>query len=701
MVVNRMKVKMYIVVRTVLGILVLGIFSQTTLVSTSRSDSLFSDKILSLIQSEISGEQIKDHLMSIAAYHRISASPGYSEAAQYILEQLQQTGFSPQEAWIEKFRSGGQIQYQTWPSPYNWHIESAQLNLVKPNEEIFVHYPHTTTGLITHSNSGSLKATVVDVGLGTSDSDYEGKELEGHFVLANGNPNDVHRLAVLKYGATALISYPDEVFSTKYPDSPRHSKFLPRYNEMDRISFGFNISAHQAQKIKTLLADGERVLFEAQVNGRGLENGTMDIVTAVIPGREHPDQELVFLAHLDQTKQTDGDGTGGAAVNLHIAHVLKNLITQEKLPRPKRSLRFLWVPKLQGTMAYIDAHPEMQGPERGGSVLASINLDIIPEQSGVSNSRIDITRTPRSISSALTDVVIHTAECTEVDSTLASTKTFFSHQSIPFRGHGDHIILNDGMIGVPTVMIGNRLSYNNESLVSEISPEPLERSALVASAALWYLADLSEMQSLKLTNLVAANGHRRLAIDVNRAANYLLKTPFEQLDAMYDEGKRLVSFAVDKEIRTLESVLSFVQPNQSTSRLVRTWIETLQNQAQMSIQVLRDMLQQRGGTLSFSPQLTPQERTASKLIPSRITRGPLAPGLPQSRLIFQEQSWYETSEVKNLDRYLLLNFVDGNRSILDLRNILSAATKPVSLETVDHFIRDLAKLRLVELRKTP
>ena len=692
---------MYIMVRTILGMLALGIFSQTTLVSTSGSNSLFSDKILSLIQSEISGEQIKDHLVAIAAYHRISASPGYSEAAQYILEQLQQAGFSPQEVWVEKFRSGRKIQYQTWPSPYNWHIESAELNLVQPNKEIFVNYPHTTTGLITHSNSGNLEATVVDVGLGTSDSDYEGKELAGNFVLANGNPDDVHRLAILKYGATALISYPDDVFSTKYPDSPRYSEFLPRQDEMDRTSFGFNISAQQAQKIKALLADGEHVLFEAQVNGRGLENGTMDVVAAVIPGGEHPDQELVFLAHLDQTKQTDRDGTGGAAINLHIARALKNLITQEKLPRPKRSLRFLWVPKLQGTMAYIDAHPEMQGPERGGSVLASINLDMGPEQSGASNSCIDITRTPLSISSALTDVVIHTAECTEIDSTLTSAKKFFYHRSIPFRGYGDHIILNDGMIGVPTVMIGNRLSYNNENLVKEISPEILERSALVASAALWYLADLSEIQSLKLTNLVAANGHRRLAIDVNRAANRLLKIPSEQLDEMYDAGKRLISFTVDKEIRTLESILSFVQPNQSTSRLVRTWIETLQNQAQMSIQVLQAMLQQRGGTLSFSPQLTPQERIASKLVPSRVTRGPLAPGLPQSRLTSQEQSWYETSEAKNLDQYLLLNFVDGNRSILDLRNIFSAATEPVSLETIDHFIRDLAKLRLVELRRNP
>ena len=121
----------------------------------------------------------------------------------------------------------------------------------------------------------------------------------------------------------------------------------------------------------------------------------------------------------------------------------------------------------------------------------------------------------------------------------------------------------------------------------------------------------------------------------------------------------------------------------------------------MSIQVLQAMLQQRGGTLSFSPQLTPQERIASKLVPSRVTRGPLAPGLPQSRLTSQEQSWYETSEAKNLDQYLLLNFVDGNRSILDLRNIFSAATEPVSLETIDPFIRDLAKLRLVELRRNP
>ena len=64
-----------------------------------------------------------------------------------------------------------------------------------------------------------------------------------------------------------------------------------------------------------------------------------------------------------------------------------------------------------------------------------------------------------------------------------------------------------------------------------------------------------------------------------------------------------------------------------------------------------------------------------------------------------EKEWYKTPEAQKLDTYLLVNFIDGLRSILEIRNTLSAATQPVSLEVVDHFIRDLAKLRLVELEK--
>ena len=690
------------IVQVGLVALVVGSLIRASLYPAFRESFLLAEKTLSLLQKELSGERARDQAIAITRYHRTQASRGYLEAARYVLEQLHSAGFSPQEAWIESFKSDGKTEYQTWRSPSGWYIESAELRLVVPGSEVLVRYPDVPMSVITHSNAGQLRGDLVDVGIGTSDEDYQEKELEGKFVLANGNSGEVHRLAVLKYGASAIICYPGDESAAEYPDKLRDSGIRPTADELEQVKFGFNITPRQAQKLKGLLSSGKRVVLYAQVNGPGLEPGTLDVVAAVIPGGERPEQELVYIAHMDHSNESITDNAAGCAVSLHIARTFKRLINEEKLPRPKRTLRFLWVPRFNGTMAYVDAHPELQGPQLGGNVLAALNLDMAGEYIENRQGQTNITWTPPSISSALTDVATSAVEYTDsmANRNPGVDLTSFSYRIVPFRGGGDHAIFNDGMISVPAVTLGHRPSYphHTEENIPVDSAE-LKRCALIASATFWYLANLSEIESLELANLVAANGHGRLASDVQVAADHLLNVPIDGLEKMYDEGKRLLSFAVEREARTLESILDFAPSVESIRRLVRTWNETLENQAQLNIKVLQALVQQRGGTLFFSPQLTPEEREASQVIPLRVTRGPLAPGLPRSRLTSQEQAWYEEPQSQILDSYLIMNFIDGRRSILDIRNDLSAATEPVALEVVEHFIRDLAKLRLVELRR--
>lgn len=692
------------ITRTALVFLAVGVLVQISLYPASEENFLLDDETLTLLKEQLSGEKARDQVIAITGYNRTQASRGYSEAARYVLEQLYNADFSPQEAWIESFTADGKIEYQTWRSPSGWHIDSAELRLLSPGrrEDILARYPDIPLSVITHSNPGQLRGELVDVGAGTSDKDYQDKELQGKFVLANGNSGTVHRLAILKYGASAIICYPSNQSVPDQLDERHDFGIQPNADELDKIKFGFNITPRQGQKLKQLLSQGKRVVLSAKVTGPGLESSTLDVVTAVIPGGERPEQELLYIANLDHSNESLGDNASGCAVTLHIAHTLKRLINEGKLQRPQRTLRFLWVPQFKGTMAYIDSHPELQGPQRGGRFLAALNLDMSGEYSFNNQHRTGITWSPPSISSALNDVASKTvAYANSIPNRNPEiTRVDFNFRILPFLGKGEHAIFNDGMISVPAVTLSYKPSYThrNEKKIA-IESEELHRSALIASITFWYLANLSEIQSLELANLVAANGHGRLASDVQRAADRLLKVQTDGLERMYDEGKRLVSLAVERETRTLESILDFVPSVRSVRRLVRTWKETLENQAQLNVQVLQALIQQRGGTLFFSPQLTPEEREASQLIPFRVTRGPLAPGLPQLRLTSQEQTWYENPQLQILNRYLVVNFIDGQRSILDIRNDLSATTEPVTLETVEHFIRDLAKLRLVELRR--
>ena len=158
-----------------------------------------------LLHEALSGEVAKDHVIQITRHHRIQGSRGYRDAAEYVLAQLREYGFSEEEAWIESFPSDGRLVYQTWQSPSGWDIDRAELRIVEPVDERLVGYPEIGMSVITYSNPGDLTAELVWVGPGTSDADYEGKDVSGKFVLATGYGGEVHRHAVLKHGAESPV----------------------------------------------------------------------------------------------------------------------------------------------------------------------------------------------------------------------------------------------------------------------------------------------------------------------------------------------------------------------------------------------------------------------------------------------------------------------------------------------------------------
>ncbi len=691
---------MAVTFRILVRLLLTGLTTHAIWAAPSAESFLLDQETLTLFQQELSGELAKDQVVAIAGYHRIQGSPGYADAARYLLQQLQGFGL---RAWIESFPAEGRITYQTWRSPPGWSIESAELRMIEPDDELIVSYSDSVMSVMTYSQPGHVRGELVYVGAGTSDEAYQATEVRGKLVLASGDQGTVHRLAVLKYGAAAVVHYLEDELAAEHPDMLRSLVWRPRPEELDRLTFGFKLTRRQGQRLKDLLIGGKRVVLDATVEGRGIQFGSLDVVVAEITGTESPEQALVYTAHLDQPRGSANDNASGCAAILDIARTLQSLIGEGKLPPPKRTLRFLWVPSLFGTMAYIDAHAEIRGPELGGTVLANLNLDMVGTNLELHHSRMNITWTPQSISSALTDVVARMAEFVDsIGRVNTDTHSNFNYRIIPFEGGSDHVIFNDGMIRVPAVNLGHWPDYTqhtSEDTAEKIDPVELKRTELIAAGAFWYLASLSEEQSLELTNLVAAKAQERLASDTQRASDWLLEAPVNRLEEMYNEGKRVISFGLEREQQALNSILQF-SPNGPTRRLVQMWNQALSNQSQIIIRTLQALVRQRGGSLSFSQERTFEEREAASWIPSRLTRGPLATDLPQERLSEVERTWYETPEAQALDTYLLVNFIDGRRTVLEIRDVLAAATEPVSVVSVHHFIRDLARARLIELQQT-
>ena len=646
--------------------------------------------ILDLLHESLSGELAKDHVIEITRHHRIQGSRGYRDAAQYVIGQLKKFGFSDDDAYVESFPSDGKIRYQTWQSPSGWDITSAELRMVEPYEERIVGYPEIAMSVITYSNPGDVTAELVWVGEGTRDEDYLGKDVKGKIVLATGYGGSVHRLAVLKYGAGAVVCYLDDERAREYPDMLQYTGMWPKTDELPRVTFGFNITNRQGEKLKAMLTAGKKVVMRGWVKGTGLEPYAMDVVVARIRGADARGGELVFSAHLDHPKESANDNASGSAAILDIARSLKELIDTGRLPRPKRSFRFLWVPEWYGTMAYIDAHPEMTGPELGGTYLANINMDMVGENTELVHSKLLLTRTPLSLPSCVNDVVEEMARAVDALNvrTPRGSLSEFNYRVTPYSGGSDHMMFIDRKI--PGVMFSHTdyTHHTSEDTPDKVDPVELERCEIISAGTMWYLSNLDEKQGRDLALLSAANAAGRLGRAIRHAGQVTEVSPSGSVDL--GAAQNIIDYGYWDARQSVSSVLYF-NDGETVKYVVDQALSRLGESFRLA---------------SLRPTLLfPAPGEGSKKIPSperripvRLTRGPLDFGLPQDALPPDGAAWYSTARftLSEDQRFELVNFIDGRRTVSQIRDAVTASGAPVDVAVVSRYIDDLVKAKVVK-----
>ncbi len=647
-----------------------------TLATAQSHHDLLDRRTRETLHEELSGELAKEHVIAITRHHRIQGSRGYRNAAQYVLGKLREYGFSEKDAYIESFKSDGIVNYQTWQSPSGWDISSAELRMVEPDTERIVGFPEIAMSVMTYSNTGDVTAELVWVGDGTRDEDYKGKDVKGKFVLATGYGGAVHRLAVLKYGAKAVVCFLDDERAKFHPDMLQYTGMWPRTSELPHVTFGFNLTNHQGMKLKSLLDAGKKVVLHGWVKGIGLEPYFMDVVVAHIRGTDTPDEELVFSAHLDHPKESANDNASGSGAILDIARSLKTLISSQRLPKPKRSFRFLWVPEWNGTMAYIDKHPELTGPELRGKFLANMNMDMVGENQDLVHSHLIVTRTPNSLPSCVNDVVENMVEMIDgMDiSTPRGSQSEFNYRVTPYSGGSDHMMFIDRKI--PGIMFSHSdyTHHTSEDTPDKVDPVELERSEIIATSTMWYLANLSSAQAEELAYLVNAKSSYRLDLSARSA------------QAGDNDRRLVVSHALWQQLACVSSILDF-NASKETSLLLEGFESNLRHQ----YEALEAIVEPPESTV------TPASHADAR-IPIRLTRGPLDFALPESALDSAAGAWYHSKEF-TLDgdmRFELVNSMDGKRTVAEIRDAVSAEYFPVHVEVIAHYVGDLVKAGVVK-----
>ena len=227
--------------------------------------------------------------------------------------------------------------------------------------------------------------------------------------------------------------------------------------------------------------------MRAHVESR-LYDGRLEVVSALIQGET--EEEVVLTAHLCHPQHSCNDNASGSAAALEAARTLNVLIRDGRLPQPKRGIRFLWVPEMTGTYAYL-ANNEEDIPR----MIAGLNLDMVGENQDLCKSSFLIEQPPMSMPSFAPALIERIRQELMTGTRSHSGKggyPLFRHAVTPFSGGSDHYILSDPSVGVPTPMLiqwPDKFYHTSEDTLDKVDPASLSVVGDLAATYLYFLAN--------------------------------------------------------------------------------------------------------------------------------------------------------------------------------------------------------------------
>ena len=664
----------------------------STQVAAAAQPTLVDDATVAALADELSGDTAFANLEVISRSHRMRASRGFDQAAQFIASRLREYGLEDVE--VLTFVADGKTMFGTQKSRQAWDADAAELwDLRQENGQ----WTRTTRvadwatkplSLAQDSVAGDVTAALVDVGPGTDERDYAGKDVRGKLVLVSSQPADAEALAIDRHGAAGIVSYAQNQHTAWWGEDAT----LLRWGHLDSFpatpTFAFMVTPQQARDWQARLARGETVQLQAHVQA-GRHEGQYGIVTARIRGADPrlADEEIVFSCHLDHPNPGANDNASGCATILEVARTYAKLIRDGRLARPARSVRFVWPPEGEGSIILLNGRPELTQ-----RFLANVHLDMVGG-GPVTKSVFHVTRSPASLPTFVSDVGEAFGEFVNRQSLAYASgdaaryplvaagggKEPLLAQMSSFTAGSDHTVFTEGSFRIPAIYLNDwpdRYIHTDKDVPANIDPTKLKRAGFISAASAWYLANLD---ATRLDGLVALLDQHQL----ERTARMLERR--EGLSA--DDAAAVTRFHWEYERGVIDSIAPFA----SLTAAQRATLETR----------LTD-LKRIYGSGSEPPPATGDAAIVYRRNPT--PKGPMVGfgydyladklGLAQAEALRLRNASAPGGEPSAYDLEAL-NFVDGRRNVQQIRDALTTEFGPVPVEDVAEYLRALEQVGVV------
>ncbi len=663
-------------------------------------------EIREAILQEFSGELALQHVQLLAA-NRIRPEEEYTQKlfeTSYLEEMATRYGLSD-------------VAVDYYPAGQIWVPYEADLWMVEPVQKKIASLTMVPSAIASNSHSADVETEVVWIGMGRP-ADYEGVDVTGKIVLGSGSVSSAFSSGVNQRGAAGALGTGSPGVSGNYPGYSLDQIGWASVRPSEGIEgFGFNLSLRQHNELRGLLERGQRVVMRAHLKTNTVPY-RYNVISAAIQGTDPSAGELIKVAHAFERIATPGanDNCSGVATILEIARTLQTLIDRGVLPRPRRTIRFLFVPEISGSSAFMFDHPELE--ER---LIAAMNYDMPGEDLELTDSWMRMKMTPDSHPSYLNDLINNLLECT--DQTDIRTQTGnnapFNYRLVPFISSSDHIVFLRA--GIPAMQFNHwtdNFYHSSGDRVEVSDPTEMKRSGFIGAASFFYLANAGEDEAMDLAWEASANGEKWLA-EVTRQSIRLLDVDGEAIHERNKAAQNKIDGAFNRAAGSVKSVLDLADTPE-----VRALVDRLTE----SLETIRD---------AYVTKLDAVYRemcTATGVRPQRITLTDLereyARMIPRYRYQYYSEEYRAASSQVNqyvprehrLSRMagtIVPWSIDGTRSILDIYNLARAEfgnvttsstewkfayavtpeTGDVTLEAVAGVILAMEQAELVEIER--
>lgn len=662
---------------------------------------LLPEPVVRALAAEVSGTEARRTVQELTLHHRMRGSRGFRAAAERVRDRLRQYGLT--DVQLLELPADGKIFYGTQRSRPGWDAEFAELwEQEQAGDRWFdarriASYDTRPVTLAQDSISGAVTAELVDVGAGASEKDYEGKDVRGKLVLVSSQPGQARQLAVDHFGAVGIVSYAQNQVTAWW----KEDETLIRWGHLETFpapnTFAFMISLRQARDWQARLATGQAVRLRAEVRA-GQHPSSYDIATGVIPGSDPAvrNEEIVLSCHLDHLRPGANDNASGCAAILEVARTLSKLIREKEIPAPRRTIRFIWPPEIEGTIALLNARPEIPRQAR-----AVIHMDMVGGDAEITKAVFHVTRSPKSLPTFVNDVSEALGRfMNEQTDRFASTgsaawplddpegsKRALQAAIVDFTEGSDHEVWTEASWRVPAIYLNDwpdRYIHTSGDEIANIDATKLLRAAFLGAASAWYLADLDAADVPALWQVM-----RRHALE--RTARTLGRREHLRAAGQAAEGENLLRFHWRSEQAAVESIRAFAPLPPEVATEAETFLTDLKR------------LAGEGGAV---PAATHAD---ADVVYTRAAepKGPMSGfgygyfedkrqtlGFPEPALAGWSGLWGGGGEYV----YEALNLVDGKRTVRQIRNDLAAIYGPVPIEQVAEYLDALRRIGVLVRR---